>query len=251
MGGGWAALEGWGEYPQIKTHPVHLTPGILPVPRPPWGLAQLSPTWGSPSTAPSKTYTPFPKQLRAPSEPPHHWVPQTSWGWVGQEGAHSPSFLGARVKVPLTTLQWELSPPHTPHLSSCLLEPITPSQPTFCRGRGCGVPLRPLPPHQVPGTCSLRSPVLGIPSQQFLLQGEDRALWSQLGPLCPPGNRPFPLTSPGQCDLRALCTAYSGLCPEAVLAQVAGLLMNVSQTWLLPFVLGVHAAPWQRRPQGS
>lgn len=47
-------------------------------------------------------------------------------------GAHSPSFLGERVNMPLTTLQWLLSPPHTPHLSSCLLEPITPSQPTFC-----------------------------------------------------------------------------------------------------------------------
>lgn len=73
----------------------------------------------------------------------------------GEGGVHSPSFLGARVNVPLTTLQCELSPPHTPHLSSCLLEPITPSQPTFCRGVGeMRCPLRP---------CSLGSPGVGSP----------------------------------------------------------------------------------------
>lgn len=44
-----------------------------------------------------------------------------------------PSFLGVRVKVPFTVRQWELSPPQTPHLSSALLEPISLSQPTFCR----------------------------------------------------------------------------------------------------------------------
>lgn len=46
-----------------------------------------------------------------------------------------PSFLGVRVKVPFTVRQWELSPPQTPHLSSTLLEPISLSQPTFCRGK--------------------------------------------------------------------------------------------------------------------
>lgn len=44
-----------------------------------------------------------------------------------------PSFLGVRVKVPFTVRQWELSPPQTPHLSSALLEPISLSQPTFCK----------------------------------------------------------------------------------------------------------------------
>ena len=34
--------------------------------------------------------------------------------------------------VPLKVLQLELSPPHTPHLSSCFEEPTVPSQPTFC-----------------------------------------------------------------------------------------------------------------------
>lgn len=34
--------------------------------------------------------------------------------------------------VSLKVLQLELSPPHTPHLSSCFEEPTTPSQPTFC-----------------------------------------------------------------------------------------------------------------------
>ena len=34
--------------------------------------------------------------------------------------------------VSLKVLQLELSPPHTPHLSSCFEEPTAPSQPTFC-----------------------------------------------------------------------------------------------------------------------
>lgn len=46
-----------------------------------------------------------------------------------------PAFFGVRVKVPLTVRQWELSPPHTPHLSSTLLEPISLSQPTFWKPR--------------------------------------------------------------------------------------------------------------------
>ena len=88
---------------------------------------------------------------------------------------HSPSFLGERENVPLTTLQWELSPPHTPHLSSCLLEPITPSQPTFCRGMGeMRCPLRPYSPLG-PGACSLGS----------LKQRKERGLRSKKEPVCP------------------------------------------------------------------
>lgn len=49
----------------------------------------------------------------------------------------SPCFLAVRVMVSLKVLQLELSPPHTPHLSSCFEEPTVPSQPTFCsRGHG-------------------------------------------------------------------------------------------------------------------
>lgn len=44
-----------------------------------------------------------------------------------------PCFLAVRVMVSLKVLQLELSPPHTPHLSSCFEEPNTPSQPTFCK----------------------------------------------------------------------------------------------------------------------
>lgn len=44
----------------------------------------------------------------------------------------SPCFLAVRVMVSLKVLQLELSPPQTPHLSSCFEEPTTPSQPTFC-----------------------------------------------------------------------------------------------------------------------
>lgn len=44
-------------------------------------------------------------------------------------------FLAVRVMVSLKVLQLELSPPQTPHLSSCLEEPTTPSQPTFCSAR--------------------------------------------------------------------------------------------------------------------
>lgn len=40
--------------------------------------------------------------------------------------------------VSLKVLQLELSPPHTPHLSSCFEEPNTPSQPTFCWHAGGG-----------------------------------------------------------------------------------------------------------------
>lgn len=43
-----------------------------------------------------------------------------------------PCFLAVREMVSLKVLQLELSPPHTPHLSSCFEEPTTPSQPTFC-----------------------------------------------------------------------------------------------------------------------
>lgn len=48
-----------------------------------------------------------------------------------------PCFLAVRVMVSLKVLQLELSPPQTPHLSSCFEEPTTPSQPTFCSW-GCG-----------------------------------------------------------------------------------------------------------------
>lgn len=47
------------------------------------------------------------------------------------ERAFLPAFFGVLVKVPLTVRQCELSPPHTPHLSSTLLEPISLLQPTF------------------------------------------------------------------------------------------------------------------------
>lgn len=43
-----------------------------------------------------------------------------------------PCFLELRVKFPLMILQLELSPPQTPHRSSCLSEAICPSQPTCC-----------------------------------------------------------------------------------------------------------------------
>lgn len=46
-----------------------------------------------------------------------------------------PCFFAVRVMVSLKVLQLELSPPHTPHLSSCFEEPTTPSQPTFCSWR--------------------------------------------------------------------------------------------------------------------
>lgn len=46
-----------------------------------------------------------------------------------------PCFLAVREMVSLNVLQLELSPPHTPHLSSCFDEPTTPSQPTFCLQR--------------------------------------------------------------------------------------------------------------------
>lgn len=46
-----------------------------------------------------------------------------------------PCFLAVRVMVSLKVLQLELSPPQTPHLSSCFEEPTTPSQPTFCSQR--------------------------------------------------------------------------------------------------------------------
>lgn len=44
----------------------------------------------------------------------------------------SPGCLGDLTKVPFTVRQWELSPPQTPHLSSCFREPISLSQPTCC-----------------------------------------------------------------------------------------------------------------------
>lgn len=47
-----------------------------------------------------------------------------------------PCFLDVRVTASLKVLQLELSPPHTPHLSSCFEEPNTPSQPTFCSQMG-------------------------------------------------------------------------------------------------------------------
>lgn len=35
------------------------------------------------------------------------------------------------LKVPITFVQLELSPPHTPHLSYCSFEPMMPSQPVL------------------------------------------------------------------------------------------------------------------------
>lgn len=48
----------------------------------------------------------------------------------------TPCFLALRVKFPLTILQLELSPPQTPHRSSCLSEAICPSHPMCCIERG-------------------------------------------------------------------------------------------------------------------
>lgn len=53
------------------------------------------------------------------------------WSEVPQ----GPCFFVLRVKFPLTILQLVLSPPQTPHRSSCLSEAICPSQPTCCIGR--------------------------------------------------------------------------------------------------------------------
>lgn len=47
----------------------------------------------------------------------------------------TPGFFVLRVKFPFMILQLELSPPQTPHLSSCRSEAICPSQPTCCRRR--------------------------------------------------------------------------------------------------------------------
>lgn len=60
-----------------------------------------------------------------------------------------PCFLDVRVMVSLKVLQLELSPPHTPHLSSCFEEPNTPSQPTFCSQMGGKFHLS----HQNSGCC--------------------------------------------------------------------------------------------------
>lgn len=51
---------------------------------------------------------------------------------IDRHPERSPGFLVLRVKLPLTILQVELFPPHTPHLSSSSSEAITLSQPTFC-----------------------------------------------------------------------------------------------------------------------
>lgn len=45
-----------------------------------------------------------------------------------------PFFFGVLVSVSFTVRQCELSPSHTPHLSSCLYEPTSLSQPTCCEG---------------------------------------------------------------------------------------------------------------------
>lgn len=42
----------------------------------------------------------------------------------------SPACLEALPRVPFTVLQWELSPPQTPHLSSVFMDPTSLSQPT-------------------------------------------------------------------------------------------------------------------------
>ena len=121
-----------------------------PCPHPAWGLTQR----------PLR----LPLHLTLPDlQPLFPDSPQARASGQGEGGVHSPSFLGERENVPLTTLQWELSPPHTPHLSSCLLEPITPSQPTFCRGMvEMRCLLRPCSPLG-PGACSLGSPGMGSP----------------------------------------------------------------------------------------
>lgn len=67
------------------------------------------------------------------------WSPQTLplWGAaVGLCTASSPGCFGVLAKVPFTVRQWELSPPQTPHLSSCFRDPTSLSQPTCCHPRG-------------------------------------------------------------------------------------------------------------------
>lgn len=64
-----------------------------------------------------------------------------------------PCFLDVRVMVSLKVLQLELSPPHTPHLSSCFEEPNKPSQPTFCSQTGGKVHLS----DQSDGCCHART----------------------------------------------------------------------------------------------
>lgn len=50
--------------------------------------------------------------------------------------ACSPGCFGVLASVPFTVRQWELSPPQTPHLSSCFREPTSLSQPTCCHPWG-------------------------------------------------------------------------------------------------------------------
>lgn len=74
--------------------------------------------------------------------------------------ARSPGCLGVLASVPFTVRQWELSPPQTPHLSSCFREPTSLSQPTCCHPQGRedknGVTF--LQP--IPLLCHPRSPLL-------------------------------------------------------------------------------------------
>lgn len=83
----------------------------------------------------------------------------------------SPCCLGVLAKVPFTVRQWELSPPQTPHLSSCFREPTSLSQPTCCHPRGekakrdyvptarlCSACSPHLHHHHVPGCTSVGSP---------------------------------------------------------------------------------------------
>lgn len=68
---------------------------------------------------------------------PWNRTDQTKIPWIPQDKhrMHWPCFFGTLENVPFTTLQWELSPPQTPHLSSCFVEPMTLSHPTFCAQR--------------------------------------------------------------------------------------------------------------------
>lgn len=78
--------------------------------------------------------------------------------------ARSPGCLGVLASVPFTVRQWELSPPQTPHLSSCFREPTSLSQPTCCHPWGRedkhGVTsLQPIPSVRHPLCCTQgRSP---------------------------------------------------------------------------------------------
>ena len=56
--------------------------------------------------------------------------PEPHCSWSSATPTCSPACLEALPSVPFTVLQWELSPPQTPHLSSAFMDPTSLSQPT-------------------------------------------------------------------------------------------------------------------------